>query len=383
MSKSWSTPTRYLVLILVLVFIIWLLVSAQALIGPLAISALLAYVLNPIVTFVNTRTKLSRNYVVLLVYLLSLAALVGLGFILVPIIPGQITTAIREVERIIIDIERNLIAITPLDIFGVEISLEQIEASMPVISSDFLQADALLNVLRTASTNLVWVLVILVTTYYLLQDWGRLRTWIFNLAPPDYRMDMRRLYIELKNVWQRYLRGQLVLMFLVGVITGVSLAAIGLPGAIAFGLFAGLLDVILTIGPTLVMLVAAIVALFAGSTFLNISNLWFMVLVLGIFTAIQGIENVWLRPRVMGQSLRMHPGVVFIGVIGALSLAGILAALIIIPVMGSVGVIGRYIYAKILNIPPWVEEKNEKAKDGETAVPHPKSTHFSTKPTDT
>ncbi len=370
MSKSWSTPTRYLVLILVLASMVWLLISAQALIGPLAISALLAYVLNPIVTFVNTRTKLSRNYVVLLVYLLSLAALVGLGFIFVPVIPGQITNAVTEIERIIIDVERNLIAITPLDLFGVEISLEQIESNMPVLSTDFLQADVLLDVLETTTTNLVWVLVILVTTYYLLQDWGRLRTWIFNLAPPDYRTDMRRLYTEVKNVWQRYLRGQLVLMFIIGVITGISTGAVGLPGAIAFGLFAGLLDVILTIGPTLVMLVAAVVALFAGSTYLSVSNFWFMIIVLGIFVAIQGIENVWLRPRVMGQSLRMHPGIVFIGVIGALSLAGILAALIIIPVMGSISVLGRYIYAKILNIPPWPEEEEVEGAVRETAVSH-------------
>lgn len=357
MSKSWTPATRYFVLALVMVGIIWLIVSAQALIAPLAISAFLAFLVNPIVTFVNTRTKLSRNYVVLLVYLLSLAILVGLGFIFIPIIPGQIFTAIREVERIILDVERELIAITPLEIFGIEISLEQIEASLPVFSPDFLQADVLLNFFMRTSTNLVWVLVVLVTTYYLLQDWQQLRNWAFELCPIEYRGDMRRLYGEVKFVWQRFLRGQLVLMFFVGLATGIGAAAIGLPGALAFGLFAGLLDIILTIGPTLVMVVAAVVALFAGSTYLTISNFWFMVIVLILFTTIQTVENLWLRPRIMGQSLRMHPGVVFVGVIGALSLAGILAALIIIPVIGSVSVIGRYIYAKILNVPPWPDDE--------------------------
>lgn len=358
MSKSWQTPTRYLVLVLVVVATLWLVISAQALIGPLVISALLAFVLNPLVSFVNTRTKLQRSYVVLLVYLVSLGALVGLGFIFIPIVPTQLYNAIREVERIIIEIEQSLIAITPIYFFGIEISLEQIEALLPAFSYDFLQADVLLNAFARASTNLVWVLVILVTTYYLLQDWSKLRDWAYLQTPDEYKYDLRRLYIEVKQVWQRYLRGQLVLMFFVGLITGLASAAVGLPGALAFGLFAGLLDVILTIGPTLVMLVAALVALYAGSTFLPISNFWFMVLVVGIHMAIQGVENVWLRPRIMGQSLRMHPGIVFVGVIGALSLAGILAALLIVPVIGSVGVIGRYIYAKILDIPPWPEDAN-------------------------
>ncbi len=198
-------------------------------------------------------------------------------------------------------------------------------------------------------------MVILVTTYYLLLDWSRLKKWVFNLAPPEYRDDMRRLYEEVKMVWQRYMRGQLLLMFIVGLMTGVGSAAVGLPSAAIFGLFAGLLDAILTIGPTLVMVVAMLVALFAGSTFLNISNAWFMVVVFLLHMGIQGLENVWLRPRIMGQSLRIHPAIVFIGIIGALSLAGILAALIVIPVIGSVGVLGRYIYAKILDVDPWAE----------------------------
>lgn len=367
MSKSWSLPTRYLVLTLVLAGSIWLIVYAQDLIGPLAISALLAYVLNPIITIVNTHARLSRKYVVLLVYILALGALIGLGFIFAPIIPAQIANAISEVQRIILDVERAVIAITPLELFGFQISIEQIEANLPAISSDFLQADRIVQVIETTTTNLVWVLVILVTTYYLLQDWDRLRTWVFNLAPPDYRDDMRRLYLEVKTVWQRYLRGQLLLMVLVGLLTGIGCAAIGLPGAVAFGLFAGLLDIILTIGPTLVMIVAAIVALFAGSTYLPVSNPWFMVIVMALFLLIQGIENIWLRPRVMGQSLRMHPAVVFIGVIGSLALAGILAALIVVPVFGSISVIFRYIYAKILDVSPWPAELPVTA----TAVPTP------------
>jgi len=369
MSKSWSLPTRYLVLTLVLAGGLWLIIFAQELIGPLAISALLAYVLNPIITIVNTHAKVSRKYVVMLVYILALGVLIGLGFIFFPIIPAQITTAVSEVQRTILDIEKALIAITPLELFGFQISIEQIEANLPAISTDFLQADVIVQVIQTTTTNLVWVLTILVTTYYLLQDWDRLRAWIFNLAPPDYRDDIRRLYLEAKTVWQRYLRGQLLLMVIVGLFTGIGCAAIGLPGAVAFGLFAGLLDIILTIGPTLVMIVAAIVALFTGSTYLPLSNPWFMVIVITLFLFIQGVENVWLRPRVMGQSLRMHPAIVFLGVIGSLALAGILAALIVVPVFGSIAVVSRYIYAKILDIPPWPADPVVEATAVTTTTP--------------
>jgi predicted PurR-regulated permease PerM len=56
---------------------------------------------------------------------------------------------------------------------------------------------------------------------------------------------------------------------------------------------------------------------------------------------------------VLGQSLRLHPAVVFIAVISSLTMAGVLVALIIIPVLGSLAILGRYLYARIVGIDPW------------------------------
>jgi predicted PurR-regulated permease PerM len=80
-----------------------------------------------------------------------------------------------------------------------------------------------------------------------------------------------------------------------------------------------------------------------------------------LFGGINVVENVWLRPRIMGNSLRLHPAIVFVAIVGSLALAGILVALIIVPVIGSVLVIGRYLYCKILDIDPWpsVDQEQE------------------------
>ena len=142
-------------------------------------------------------------------------------------------------------------------------------------------------------------------------------------------------------------------MLIVGLATGITAMLIGLPGALAFGVLAGLFDIILSVGPLIVMIIGAIVAYVAGSNHLDISNFWFAVLVLVLFGGINVVENIWLRPRIMGNSLRLHPSIVFVAVVGALALAGILTALIIVPVIGSVLVVGRYLYCKILDIDPW------------------------------
>ena len=100
-------------------------------------------------------------------------------------------------------------------------------------------------------------------------------------------------------------------MIIIGLVTGLASAAVGLPGAVAFGFLAGLLDIILTVGPTIAMIIAGLVAYFAGSTFLPLSNTWFMILVAALFLAIKLFEDVWLRPRIMGHTLKMHPASCF------------------------------------------------------------------------
>jgi predicted PurR-regulated permease PerM len=354
MSKSWNPAARIIAAILLIGAFLWFISAAQALISPLVISALLAYVLNPGVALVNTRTRLSRRWVVLLVYLISLAALVVTAVILIPVIPSQVAALASQLEEIIRQLEESLAI--PLTILGFRIPLDQFIGEIPEITLNFARPDIFLDVLRATTTNFGWLLVVLVTTYYLLQDWPRLREWLFSIAPDVYESDMRRLYAQVREVWQRYLRGQLRLMLFVGVLTGLGSAAIGLPVAWAFGFLAGLFDVILSVGPAVVMAVAALVAFFTGSNFLPISNLWFTLLVLALYSAIQTAENIWLRPRILGNSLRLHPAIVFVAVIGSLALAGVLMALIIVPLISSLFVIGRYVYCKILDVDPWVQD---------------------------
>jgi len=355
MSKSWSKTTRYIGLILVLISAVAFIVAANELIVPLAISALLAWLLNPAVTLFNSRTKLARHWAVLIVFLFSLAIIVALGVTLALLAPSQISNIADDVQEIYFVVFEQLETTLsrPIIIMGTELHPQALIDNFSVDTSALVRPDIVWEWLRSASTNLTWILVIFVTTFYLLQDWPRLREWLISLGPAAYQSDFQRVYDEVRTVWQRYLRGQLRLSLMIGFLTTLLLAGIGMPGAIVFGILAAIFDVIMTVGPVIVAGAAALIALIAGSTYLPISNLWFMLLVIGIFVLIQAVENVWLRPRIMASSMKLHPGLVFVGIIGALSLAGIFAALIVVPLLGSTAVIAHYIHAKIMDIPPW------------------------------
>jgi predicted PurR-regulated permease PerM len=130
---------------------------------------------------------------------------------------------------------------------------------------------------------------------------------------------------------------------------------IGLPGAIIIGTLTGLLTLIPDVGPFIGTTLAVIVALLEGSKVLPVSNLVFALIVAAVYGVLIAIKNVWLRPFIMGRSVKMHEGLVFVAILGAVIYEGILGALIVIPVIASLAVIGRYTLSKLQGLPPFPE----------------------------
>ena len=245
-----------------------------------------------------------------------------------------------------------------------------IEAFFADIGADFgnfLKSDRIFRIIQGTSANLVWVLIAIIASFYLLRDWEKLREWLFGLAPEHLESDLRHLHLEIKGIWQTYLRGQLLIMTIIGIFSGIGAALVGVPGALILGFLAGTLALIPSLGPAIATTIAGIVAWTQGSQYLEISNLTAMLLIVIIFLAIQFIEGFWLTPQIMGRRLNLHPGVVLIAVVSTLFTLGALMALIIIPLIGSLELIFRYTRRKRAGLDPWSmaavqiqdEEKNE------------------------
>jgi predicted PurR-regulated permease PerM len=145
-------------------------------------------------------------------------------------------------------------------------------------------------------------------------------------------------------------------MIIMGILFIILGLAVGLPGAVAIGLVTGLLSMVPEVGPFASGILAVLVALFQGSNFLPIPNFWFAVIVAGIYLVVMQVKSIWLRPKVMGRFMHMNTGLVFLAIIAAVILEGVLGALIVLPILASVGTIGRYVRARLLNLDPWSAE---------------------------
>jgi len=356
MSNPWSRPFRYWILTLVVILLAIVLWLVRGLIRPLVIAAFLAFVLNPAIDALTRSRHLSRARAITIIYLIVIGMLIALSALFVPIVVAEYQTLTVDLQRILSQVQD--IYSKPVIFLTWRVHLDTLLPEPVSLLTQLTQEipGQAFRLLESTGRNVLWILVILVATYSLLKDWDRLRDWLMRLPPEASQTDINRIYMEIVQVWRGYLRGNLALMAIVGISFTLAWTIIGVPGALILGLIAGLLTIIPELGPAIAVGLTLVVALIEGSTYLPISNFWFAVLVFGVYLGLVNIKNIWIRPRIFGRSVHMHEGIVFIIIIGAIVTWGILGALVVTPVVASAGIIGRYIYCKVLGLPAWPAE---------------------------
>lgn len=353
--NTWSKEARYLALIGLLSGVIIILWYFHGIFSPLVVGAIFAYILHPVVDYLANRTRLSHSVSVLIVYIVSILILLAVIAVVTPVLINQIRVIELDLESLLSFYEE--LSTTPINIFNRTFYPGQVLPPLPGISTDLLTPlmNNLFEIFGFVTKNFIWVLMVLLSLYYFLQDGHKIQVWIIRIAPEQYRQDVKRLFQQLQHVWADYLRSQLVFMFVVGLVDSVVWLAIGLPGAIILGTLTGITSFVHEIGAIISGVLSVLAALIGGSSFLHMSNFWFAVLVLILYMVLTGIKNIWLRPIIVGRHVHLHAGIVFVVVIGALIFHGALAAFLVVPVLVSLLVIGRYMRRRILGLPPFPE----------------------------
>ncbi|VAW37303.1 hypothetical protein MNBD_CHLOROFLEXI01-747 [hydrothermal vent metagenome] len=388
-SPLWSPNNKRLVLMILLVLLSLALYRFRLLLLPLIMAMILAYLLDPLVKFLTNRTPLNRNLSIGAVYLLLIAALVSIPVSTISPIVTQVSNFIQRTPQYIRDIggffqDPIILAediVIPID----QLSLDQLFTSLSsnvlnVLQTVGGQTISIFGSLATATISTIgWTIMVVFLSFYLVKDHEILFDSLIKMAPRTYQGDLYRLIEGISITWNAFLRGQLVLCVVVGVIIFVVALIIGLPNAITLAIIAGLMELIPTFGPILAAVPAVLIAAFqTDASWLGnlMSPFWFSVLVLGIYTFIYQFENYYLIPRIIGHHLKLHPLVILLGVLGGASVAGIFGILLAAPVLASVRLVWLYIYCKLSDQDPFSDEfmPFERAKlKKDTAVSTPSS----------
>ena len=313
----------------------WLLVTARPLLVALTIGALLAFLFDPAARRLSAKLRGHRGLAATLIFVGVLAISAGLatgaGVLAVNLWPRIQDELLQISAQVQVWLEQ------PITLFDYtidpQILLENVgTAASNAVSTFTLGSDGLLAGL---SENLIWSLVVVISFYYLLRDGPALRPWVLDLIPAAARGETEVLWDEIVTVWGVFLRMQLLIFAVLGVLLASS---------------------------------TALVLWFFRQGWLQLSPFGLILLLIVLYAAIQQVDNLWLRPRLMGGPLELHPGIVVVALLGMLALSGLLGALLIVPVLATVKVLARYGYAKVMTRYGWNPLPRTRAEAAATAV---------------
>ena len=161
--------------------------------------------------------------------------------------------------------------------------------------------------------------------FYILVDFGNWRETMENLIPPRFRDPFSRLFDESGRILESYVRGQLLIGFIMAICYAVGFWALGVPAWAGIALISGLLNAIPYVGTFLGIVLAC------GFTIADGGRVWDVAAVLGVFVAVQSLEGYYLTPRILGGRLNLHPMAVFLGLLVGGKLFGLLGVILSIP----------------------------------------------------
>ncbi len=172
--------------------------------------------------------------------------------------------------------------------------------------------------------------------------------------PPE----LIRLVGRIVDLWLTYIKGQLLMSLIIGLISWTVGAAIGLSGAFWLGLLAGILTTIPSLGPLLAAIPAAIMGLIEGSTVIPVQNWVFALIVAGVFVLIQQLSSLLIEPTIVGHRMDLPPFVVLLAVILGAAVANVPGAYLAVPLLVTLREIARYMQRKIRGLPPFPAQED-------------------------
>jgi predicted PurR-regulated permease PerM len=310
--------------------LVWLLAATDTLLAPFVLSLVLAYILDPLVDRFEAR-GVSRSIAVMLIVIPAIA-LLGVAFLLL------IPAAIRELGQVLQDIPillqrlaewieggQDRLVDVDLPFLDVAVLVEQLRGIDSAAIVAFFQErqsalaswiwTGVLGVgrgLGSVLTVLGYVALTPVLTYYLIRDFDRITTAVGSLVPEDRRPAFRGFMSECDELISSYLRGQVTVAVSVGVITGVGLAIVSFPYAATLGLVVAVFSVVPYLGLIISLIPAVVIALVSGSVGISLAK------VAGVYTVAQLLDVTVITPRIVGDSVGIHP----VWIVLALTLGG-------------------------------------------------------------
>lgn len=328
---STGTILKIIGFILLLVFLYYVL----DIIVVILVATLIATALNPLVNWFQSK-KIPRPLGVIIIYICIAVLFFGIIALLIPPVTSEIQQIAANFpalwERFTASLAEN----------------RNLELEKQITESVNKGLGSLQEVLRSSATdifsfiknifgNVVSFILIFVLTFYFLVQEDAIKKAFRNFTPQKYQPYLNDLITRMQERVAQWLRGEIILIFVVGLLTLVGLKILGIKYFLVLALFAGVLEVVPYIGPVIAAIPAAFIALS--------ESFWKGVAVIILFWLIQQMENHVIVPKVMQKVVGLNPIIIIIVILIGARLLGFVGILIAVPLSAALSVLAKDIFA--------------------------------------
>lgn len=322
---------------------------------PLVISALLYYLLRPIVDFLEKK-GLQRVLAIAIVFAVLLGLLVWGGAVFFPVLTAQLTNFIKNLPDYIKSVDKQLssllqdsrfVAFKPqLEAMLSNFSKKAIDSAETFSKSAVNWAGSFTSAIARVTMAILISPFIL---FYFLRDSQKMKDSLLLLLPTKWRQPTSRVLGDINKQLSGYVQGQVTVAIVVGVMFSILFSLIGLRFAVTFGIMAGFLNMIPYLGSFLAMFPVFILAMVEGPVM--------VVKVALVFVIEQTIEGRFVTPLVLGSKLSIHPITILFILLTAGSTFGVWGVLLGIPLYASIKVVVKEIFEWYQTISGLYEER--------------------------
>jgi predicted PurR-regulated permease PerM len=293
----------------------------------LFMSVIIVSAIDPAVNWLQKK-KIPRGVSVLGIYIFMFAILsLAVSFLIPPII-NQSEEFIKSYPQYS---EKFDAFLGPMkDFFQLNQSNFNFQSAIGEISKSFSNISA--NVFSTTIgvfSGFISILVVLALAFYMAAKEDAINQFIVLIAPKNHKTYAANLTGRIKDKIGRWMLGQIVLMFIIFILDSIGLYLVGIPFPLVLGLFAGIMEIIPYMGP----IISAIPGVLLG--FLISPATGFLALL--VYLAVQQFENYVIVPQIMKKAVGLNPIAVILALMAGIKLAGVLGAILAIPVATAVG----------------------------------------------
>ncbi|MBI2268094.1 MAG: AI-2E family transporter [Candidatus Blackburnbacteria bacterium] len=322
MPKTIEISHRTIIFTVFFLLSLWVLFQIRTILIGLFVAVLLATALSPIVDRLSS-FRIPRGIAILVAYVFFLGALGwGLSTIVAPLVE-QTTNLVNRLPMLFDDLGRWLegVGIQGVDSSAIASQVSQLGA---------IPADIVRFIVFIFS-NLVTVIAVLVITFYMLVEKKNLDNYLLILLGTEREQKAKSFIDKLEVRLGGWVRGELLLMVIIGVMTYIGLRLLGIPYALPLAILAGFLEILPNIGPIISAIPGVLLAL-------TISPI--MALATGsLYFLIQQLENSLIVPKVMQKAAGVNPLVIIVSLAVGFELSGAMGAILAVPIIIVVHVV--------------------------------------------